>query len=179
MKLTITEALAEIKTSGARIEKKRESIMRYFSRDARLRDPLEADGGSKKFVDRERQSIRDLEHRIIKIRAAIQQINLATPLAVNGSTKTVAEWLNWRREISGKQKQFVQQMAQALSQVRQNAVRQGMALTDKESAAPGDVIVTISEQELAKEIEELETVLGTLDGKLSLLNATATIDVPE
>ena len=98
--MKITEALAEIKTIAARTIKKREAIMRYFSRDSRFRDPLEADGGSKEFVKRERQAIKDLEERLVKIRSAIQAINLRTSLAVNGTTRTVSEWLNWRREIS-------------------------------------------------------------------------------
>lgn len=176
-KLTITEALAEIKTAQSRIAKKREAVMRYFSRDSRLRDPLEQEGGSKEYVRKERQSIRDLETRIVRIRSAIQDVNLKTTLAINGSTKSVAEWLNWRREISNNQKSFLGQMAAALTQVRQNALRQGMTVTDKESYAPGDVVISVSEQDLSKEIEEMETTLGTLDGKLSLLNATVTVEV--
>lgn len=176
-KLSITESLAEVKTCMARIDKNREAVMRYFSRDGRLRDPLEADGGSKEFVRRSRQAIKDLEERVVKIRSAIQQANLSIPLTVNGHTRTVSEWLNWRREISAKSKGFLNQMAQGLTQVRQSAVRQGMAVTDKESAAPSDVVVMVNEQELSRDIEEMETVLGTLDGKLSLLNATTTIDV--
>lgn len=176
-RMTITEALADIKTCLARIAKKREAIMRYFSRDGRLRDPLETEGGSKEFVRRERQAINDLEGRIVQIRTAIQKVNLSTTLAVNGATKTVSEWLNWRREISVPRKNFLNQMATGLTQVRQNAIRQGMQVTEKESYAPGDVVVSVGEQDLAKEIEEMETVLGALDGKLSLLNATATVEV--
>lgn len=177
VKMTITEALADIKTSIARIGKKRESIMRYFSRDGRLRDPLETEGGSKEYIKREQQAIRDLENRIVRIRSAIQGVNLRTSLAINGDTRTVSEWLNWRREISNPRKQFLAQMAQGLTQVRQNALRQGMAVTDKESYAPGDVVVMLNEQDLAKDIEHLEMSLGTLDGKLSLLNATTMIEV--
>ena len=176
-KLTITEALAEIKTASARIDKKREAVMRYFSRDSRLRDPLEVDGGSKEFVRRERQSIADLEERIVRIRSAIQEVNLHTPLTIGHRTNTVSQWLNWRREVSARHKGFLNQMAQALTAVRQNALRQGMQVTDKENYAPGDVLVMVNEQELAREIEELENVLGSLDGKLSLLNATTLIEV--
>lgn len=176
-KLTITESLAEIKTATARIVKKREAVMRYFSRDSRLRDPLESDGGSKEFIRAERQSIRDLETRIVSIRTAIQKSNLQTVLTIGAVTRNVSEWLNWRREISNGQKGFLNQMATTLTQIRQQVVRQGMAVTDKENAAPGDVIVAVSEQELAKDIEDMEGVLGVLDGKLSLLNATVTIDV--
>jgi hypothetical protein len=40
MKLTITEALQEIKTIGNRLEKKRASLAPYLARDSRIRDPL-------------------------------------------------------------------------------------------------------------------------------------------
>lgn len=176
-KLTITEALAEIKTNQSRIQKKRETIMRYFSRDAKLRDPITDEGGTQAFVKKERQSIGDLEGRIVKIRSAIQDVNLKTSLTIGGATKTVAEWLNWRREISNGQKAFLASMASHVSQVRAQAMRQGMKVAEGESYTPGDVVIAVGEQELAREIEGMETVLGTLDGKLSLLNATTTVDV--
>ena len=176
-KLTITEALAEIKTAQARIQKKRETIMRYFSRDAKLRDPLEGDGGTQGYVKKERQSIKDLESRIVSIRSAIQDVNLKTNLTIGDTTKTVAEWLNWRREISTGQKSFLNQMASHVTQVRQQALRQGMKIAEGESYTPGDVVIAVGEQDLAKEIENMENVLGTLDGKLSLLNATTSVDV--
>ena len=45
-KLTITEALAEIKTVEKRIQKKREAILPFVFRQEMLRDPHEKDGGS-------------------------------------------------------------------------------------------------------------------------------------
>lgn len=41
MSITITEALAEIKTVAKRIEKKRDFIRAYLSRQEGVRDPLE------------------------------------------------------------------------------------------------------------------------------------------
>lgn len=75
MKLTITEALAEVKTIKARVTKKQEGIMRYFARDARLKDPLLAEGGSSIWIERERQAIKDLLARMVTIRTAIQRKN--------------------------------------------------------------------------------------------------------
>src|SRR5579863_1653454 len=63
--LTITEALAEIKTINKRLESKRESVRNYIARDVRVRDPLEKEGGSAEFIKRERQAIIDLEERIV------------------------------------------------------------------------------------------------------------------
>ncbi len=175
-KLTITEALADIKTTSARIKKKKEVVMRYFARDSKLRDPLENEGGSKEFVRRERQGIKDLEEKVVLLRSAIQQLNLNTELTIGDEKKTVTQWLNWRREIANDQKAFLSQMANQLSALRQQATRQGLAVTDKDSNNPGDVLVMVNEKELAGEIEKLEEILGSLDGKLSLLNATTFIE---
>lgn len=176
-KLTITEALAEIKTIVARIQKKREAVMRYFARDTRLRDPLEKDGGSIEFVTRERQGIKDLEDRLVAIRCAIQASNLETLLVVGDFKRPVAAWLNWRREISEGAKGFIGTMTATLNKVRQEAIKQGLKLTEGESKEMGEVVVAVNERQLAKESEGMEQLLGDLDGKLSLLNATTTIEV--
>jgi hypothetical protein len=176
--LTITEALAEIKTITSRIEKKRQSVTTYFYRDSQMKDPHAADGGSQQFIKRERQAINDLEDRMVKLRSLIQKSNLETSLSINTKNRTVAEWLNWRKEVSARQKQFLQQLTATLNNARQNAIRSGKTLTDKEEeSGKGDVIVNINEQELAKEVEDMETTLGVLDGKLSLLNATTMINI--
>lgn len=176
-KITITEALAEIKTIGARIQKKRESVMRYFSRDARLLDPMKDEGGSTEFVRRERQAIEDLEERVVKIRTAIQIANLSNRLQIGSQVRTVQAWLNWRREVANSAKGFLQQLANQLNAVRQNAQRQGQQVVAGESYSPGDVIVSVNERELAAEIESTEEILGQLDGKLSLFNATVPVEV--
>lgn len=176
-KTTITEALAEIKTINARIGKKREAIMRYFARDTRLRDPLEADGGSVEFVRKERQAIADLEERIVSIRSAIQAANLSTNLTLGERSRTLSAWLNWRREIADGSKGFLNAMANTINQVRQQALKQGVAMVEKDSGAQGEIVIAINEKALAGEVEKIEQLLGDLDGKLSLLNATTTIEV--
>jgi hypothetical protein len=177
VKTTITEALAEIKTLNARIKKKREVVMVYLARDALLRDPHEKDGGSLEFIKRERQAIADLEENIVRIREAIQQSNLESKLSINGDERSIAGWLNWRREVSDGQKKFLASLTQKITGIRQDSMRQGYQVVDKESDKRGEVIIAINEQRLAEETESLEQTLGTLDGKLSLLNATTTINV--
>jgi len=175
--MTITEGLAEIKTLNARILKKRESVVRYLARDSRLKDPMEADGGSVEFVKRERQAIGDLEERLVVIRCLIQQKNLETPVVVGSTTRSLASWLNWRREVSAHSKGFLQTLTNTVNQIRREALKGGMQITDKETGQAGEIIVTVNERQLAKETEEMEQTLGELDGKLSLLNATTTIEI--
>ena len=81
-KLTITEALAEIKTIGARAQKKRDGVAKYIVRDSRIRDPFAAEGGSEQWIRQERQGLKDLAKRHILIRTEIQKANLRTPMSV-------------------------------------------------------------------------------------------------
>ena len=180
-RLTITEALAEIKTIGKRIAKKREGIQLYLARQEALKDPLAADGGSAEFIARERQAIDDLETRLVMLRAFIAAANARTPVTVAGVTRSVADWLTWRREVAPGQQAFLGQLRARVESVRQQAASKGYGVVSATAIAgagdlkPTDVWVNVSEQALAQEIEHLELVLGSLDGQLSLTNATTTL----
>lgn len=184
MKTTITEALADIKTSLSRIEKKRAIAGSFLGRDSRIRDPHEAEGGSREFVRRERQAIADLEEKIVRIRTAIQKANQEVTIEIEGTTRTVGAWLNWRREVSENAKKFIATMATNINNLRQQAVRQGQSIiangnvtAANTNMAVGDLVVNVDETALAEEIDKMERILGTLDGRLSLINATTMIEV--
>jgi hypothetical protein len=176
--ITITEALAELKTIDKRIEKKREFVLDYLLRQEVFKDPLEREGGSVSAIKREMQAVGDLEERKITIRRAIQQANEFNTVTVGKRTRSIADWLVWRREVAPAQQKYLAGIRAKIEQARQEATRKGAGLTGSaEAAKPNDVIVNVNEQELARQIEELEEVLGKLDGQLSLKNATLFIDV--
>ena len=178
MATTITEALQEVKTINKRLETKRNALMQYIGRDSRVKDPLEREGGSIEYIKRERQAIGDLEERIVKIRAAIQKVNMSTTLVLGARTRSIAEWLTWRREVSAGSNTFLLSMANGLRAARTDLQKKGLKIvTDDSTAAPGDFVVHVDEKELLGQIEEMVQVLGDLDGKLSLLNATTVIEV--
>lgn len=52
-----------------------------------------------------------------------------------------------------------------------------MAGPGESAASFQDIRVNVSENDLAKDLEQMETILGTLDGQLSLKNATVVIEV--
>lgn len=152
--MMITEALVEIKTLTKRIEKKREFIKQFLARQEGFKDPLEKDGGSAAVIARERQSMDDLEDRIVELRLGIQRAHAVTALKVGDKTKTIAAWLIWRRDVA--------------------------PLRQQNLAALRSVLVTVRDQAkcLYREIEaleETEETLDQLDGQLSLLNATVAI----
>lgn len=179
MPITITEALAEIKTIGKRIEKKRGFVAQYVARQEIVHDPLTNQGGSEKALREERQAIADLEARIVGIRLAINAANVATAVTVGTQTKTIAEWLTWRRDVVPGRKAFLTQLNNALLNVRREAQQKGLNIVAQVGSQPDqkNIIVNLDERALAQEAEQLETTLGTLDGLLSLKNATVTIDV--
>jgi len=181
--MTITEALQEIKTINARLLKKRNNSMQYIARDSRARDPFESSGGSARFIHEERQSIKDLEERLIKIRTEIQKANIANNLTVGTTTRTVTEWLIWRREIAENERDYIKGLLTAINAVRNEMQRKGgkvlttpAAEVDLSPNALPEAVINLNERELLTLQDKLENVLGTLDGKLSLFNATATIE---
>jgi hypothetical protein len=176
-KITITEALAEIPTIEKRIEKKRDFILNYLYRQSSIRDPHEKDGGSDKLIAQEKQAIADLETRLVNIRASIQQANSENTITVGKDTKTIVDWLTWRREIAPKEQKFLQDLINRINELRQQANRQGVILTDKDAGFSSNYVVNINERDLAEEIENLENILGTLDGQLSLKNATILLEL--
>ncbi len=180
MTSTITEALAEVKTVQKRIEKKREFILQFLARQDGVKDPLGKTGGAVEALKGERQSIADLEDRIVAIRRGIQKANEATSVTIKGVTRSIANWLVWRREIASGQGGFLRQMSSNISGLRDNAMRDGVAVVSAIATTadqkPTDFVVNIDEMALAEEIEALEDTLGQLDGQLSLKNATVAFE---
>lgn len=177
MSITITEALAEIKTIGKRLEKKREFIVQYIGQQHGLRDPLEKEGGSVTALAREHQSIKDLELRIVHLRRAIHKANDATTITVAGITRSISEWVIWRKEVMPAAKAFLRKQRDTISLGRSNAQRHGGTVIQPGQTAdkPIDFVININETELAAATETIETIDGELDGQLSLKNATVQI----
>jgi hypothetical protein len=179
-KMTITEALAELKTINKRLHTKRQNTLQYVARDVRVKDPLEREGGSVEFLRRERQAITDLERRIVQIRTAIQQSNLFTRTTVATRDLSIAEWLTWRREVSVASREYLNLLQVNIKNMRDKLQREGrqlIASSAESEGKPGDVVVHLEEKTLLEEQEQFDTILGELDGRLSLLNATTTIEV--
>lgn len=175
--MTITEGLAEIKTIQKRIEKQRQFVLEHLFIAGVMRDPLETEGGTRQAVEQARQSIGDLETRIIDIRYAIAKTNLTTVVTAGGLTKSIAAWLTWRRELSEGAGKFLKVMNDAILKVRKEASQKNLSFTDVETTDAKTITVFVKELALAKEIETHEIILGELDGQLSLKNATTPLVV--
>lgn len=182
MLVPITLALAETKTIERRIEEKHKFITTYLTRPANRVDPLNKEGGSEEAVRRELQSIRDLEERLVVIRLAIADANAKTSVTVEGTTRTVAGWLAWKREVAPREQILLRTMRETIDNDRKRYTGTRQVTYGVNSSQPvvtdnPDIVVTMSETELAKSIENLEKTLGGLDGQLSLINATVQVDI--
>jgi len=169
--MKITEGLAELKTVAARIAKKRQFVTSHLMREADRLDPLDRQGGSINVVKQELQGIRDLEERVVAIRSAINRANSSTKVTAGGVTRTIEQWLVWRREVSRGQVEFLGTVKKAIDMARQ---RDPYNRGSKDE--PG-FLVNLDEQKLGQDMEQLVSVLGELDGQLSVANATTEMDL--
>lgn len=177
--MTITEALAEIKTITKRIQSKREFIETYQLRVDSLKDPLDKDGGSVKAVSEASQSISDLEDRMVALRSAIASANNTNTIALEGVEKPISDWLIWRREIAPGRERFLIGLASKLASARNSVAGQKYRWGDaqKTDDKPVDIIVNVDETALNVEREQMKNILGQLDGQLSLKNATIMLSI--
>ena len=179
MEITITEALAEVPTIQKRVAKKHQVVMDYLFRPSAIRDPLLKEGGSAEYIKREMQGIVDLEMRLVSIRRAIAAANAANTITIDGVEQSIQDWLTWRREIAAQSQSRLSAMATALRNLRTKAQQAGgKVVPDGTSENFNDYLVNVDEAQMSKDIERLETVLGALDGQLSLKNATIKITLP-
>lgn len=175
--ITITEALAEIKTIGKRVEKKQEFILNYLYRQDFMKDPHQAAGGSGLLIAQEMQSIKDLRQRVVDIRVAINEANRHNTITIAGDTRSIAEWLIWRREIFPLESGMLSAIVGKMSAVRQEAMRKGVIVTTAEVSSPNDIVMNINERDVKDQVDHLEQIVGQLDGQLSLKNATVMIEL--
>lgn len=140
-----------------------------------MKDPHEKDGGSASAIQRKRQAISDLQEQLIAIRRAIVVANSSNKITIGRQTRTIADWLTWRRDIAPGLRGFLQSLSASINRHRADALRQGQKLASEREAGPADIAVNLNEQQLAAELEELEAMLGMMDGQLSLKNATITV----
>lgn len=173
---TITEGLAEIKTISKRIAKKQEFILQYLFRQEQVKDPLAKDGGSYGAIAREMQSVTDLLQRQVELRKAIHAANAETSLTIKGREMTLADWIVWKREAAPALQTFYGALRSRIAAARADLQKKGLTVAETATnPKPNDVIIELDERGLAQKIEDLEEVLGTLDGLLSLKNATVVI----
>ena len=95
-KLTIADALTELKRIKKVLGKRHQNIKRYSSKRCGGKDEIE---NQKKFIDSEFQSAKDLITRYTDIKLAINKSNLETILEFEEKTFSVAEAILFKQQF--------------------------------------------------------------------------------
>lgn len=179
---TITEALSQKKILPERIQHARAEMQEYLARDDRLVDPLteSVKGGSRAYVASRLQAINDLQQQYIEVCEAIRASNEQTSLTIEGTTRSVANWLVWKRDVFPGQSETLKTMMRTLEQCRKTATEQNRAnsrlVQPNPDAKPVNFVANFDEVAILEQIGKLQEVYGQLDGQLSLLNATTFVE---
>jgi hypothetical protein len=171
--MTITEALVELGLIKKKIAHRQSFIEQYAYRLKNLVDPLADQGGSRAAVAEAFQSIHDLADRTIELRSAIAEANRVTIIAIGSVSRSIQDWLTWRRDVypllSGLLSS-VQQVVRTEHRTRQL----GQRIMSKEEVA-NDLIVNLDEKTLAEDGINVLEAFERLDGLLQVKNATTDI----
>lgn len=176
--LTITEALAEVNLLKKKIADKENYSFQMVSRASHVDDPFAKQGGSAEALRKEKQAIKDLRDRLVKIRSAISKANTETKVEINQESKTIFDWLTWKREIYKEQKSYLEGLFRLASEVTQKSQNRPEVYKN-EAGDPVLVkyIKNIDEGSLKEELEKIDEIYHKLDGQLSLKNAITTIEI--
>jgi hypothetical protein len=176
--MTLTEALAEIELINRHLALKRAFLLAVAVRPGILRDPLAGAGGIVALAMQEQQSLVALEEHRIALRRAIRVTAESVTITIGGQTRTISDWLEWRRKIAPDIREFLGSVRQQIQIARSQANSWTYGLLEAGGSARSiDIVVNLNEPELARQSEMVEEALGNLDGQLSLKSATQTIEI--
>lgn len=176
--MTITEALAELKLIANKVAKKREWVSSNVIKYKQAPDAYEKDGGIKEKMKQELQSIKDLQEKLVKTRSAIMRANLDNIVDIMGESKSIYEWLVWRKDVARDQAQMHGSIYSVVKREIEKAAETPRVLKSEEGV---NVLVEIEPNLDYQAHNErsilVQEILDKLDGVLSLKNATITVNV--
>lgn len=176
-KLTITEALSELNLIKKKVDNKRKVVAGSLIKAKHEKDAFENVGGIKQYITSELQSIDDLESRYLRIKGSIAKANIENSISINGFTKTIHDWLNWKRDLSDTQKKFVFNLYSfPKGELDKLSKQPQIYLDDNKEKHLVEFEATIDYPSFLKKSEELNDTFDRLDGQLSLKNATIVVD---
>lgn len=176
--ITITESLAELKLIKAKIDKKKAFILQNLGRQEGAKDQLEKSGGTSAVLAAEMQAIKDLQERFVRIRSAIATANANSVVEICGIKRSIADWLVWRRDVAPIIKDLERHISSGIQGIKKGAQQSNFKVLppNESGSSPTDVIISLDEKKLAEASEQVQEILDTLDGKLSLHNATVQLE---
>lgn len=174
--ITITEALAEINLIKKKIDDAEVGIRTMLVRASHVPDFYQEHGGAALMITKTQQSIRDLRTRFLSIRSGISKANIENQISVNGETKTIFDWLTWKREIYQPLEKALKEQIHTLKQSAEKEAARPEVWKDQDGRTQLVSYVRNADlKTLEDEYNRIVEVYGKLDGQLSLKNATIVI----
>jgi hypothetical protein len=176
-KMTITEALAEVKLIEKKVEKKVAHVQANLVRYEHITDPYQKEGGSQEVMRRELQAIADLDKRLVGIRGAIANANISNTLTIGEHARSIYDWITWKREIAEKRNKMYGDLSTTLKRfLDKEAAQPTVYKTDDAKVHLAKIILNVDYAATQEKYEKDGSLLETLDGKLSLKNATTLVE---
>lgn len=174
-KITITEALAEIKLITKKLESKGKFVTTNLTRYKHVPDKI---GDSEKKLNEEMQSINDLYKRMVKIRNVISKANLANTIKIADEEMPITDWLSWKREVAQGQKILYLNIQSTLKREIDKVEMSPQGYKDADGNNKFfELVCNLSYPEYVTKTQEVQEKLDKLDGLLSLKNATIVVEV--
>lgn len=177
MSITITEALSEINLLKKKIANAESGINSLLVRATHVEDPYAASGGTPSVYRSVWQSTQDMRDRLVKIRSQISTANNEHTITINGQSKTIFDWLTWKREIYADLERSLKAQIKQLKDTIQRESDRPEVWKDKDGNV--QVVKYVRNVELKALEDQYVQLLDTyekLDGQLSLKNATIVLN---
>ncbi len=168
--MKIIEALKELPLIKKKINTNRQRIADYCCLYSFEDSPFGDIGDHQKNFDSLLQSSEDLVKRYERIKLALSITNAGIKVTINNEEKTIAEWITYRTETGEIQKSIYKslQVETAQARLRNTAVDldKGLKRTS-----------FYDEKKRNDNIDHVEDLLGSIDAKLEVVNATTDLSV--
>jgi seryl-tRNA synthetase len=130
------------------------------------------------YLRSEIQSIEDLRKKWVKIRSAIAKANTDNTITIGSTTKSINEWLNWKREVAQEESKFAVSVHVRIKNAMDESVQKPQVVKDDSGQVKiCKLLANLEYPEFLKKSQEVDEILETLDGKLSLKNATIMVEI--
>lgn len=170
--MKLIEALKELPLIEKKVARNVEKLREYASAvdNGKVDLKFSTEALQRKEIESLLQSSNDLANRADKLRRAIALTNANTNVTIKGETRTILEWISFRRNT-------FQLRLSALQALSDTASTQQMRNTPVDPAVGIRVVRFYDEKNKNEKIEDLHNLYDAVDSTLEIVNATTDIVV--
>jgi flagellar motility protein MotE (MotC chaperone) len=165
--MTIVEALKRLRIIEKKVQSNCTEITRYASGLSTRKPVFESEARQRKEVSSLVQSSADLLKEYLDLKRRIEVTNLNTTVEIEGSSRSIAEWLIVKRKVAD--------LLISVYNSMNDTAAAGERREDRMYSAPGaaaQVVRYYSEEEKNKLLRKMMDQKAAIDGRLEVINAT-------